>query len=409
MMNKFFRMFKFLTKQASTEAATFGDQREKQGKPSRLETDTSKSYFVAFDLEIAKVIPGDFTIWRSQRPLGISCAALQFDGYEPELWFTRSDNCEFSERMSREDSIKLVDRLAQAVDMGWKILTWNGLGFDFDILAEESGCWEVCKNLALNHVDMMFHFFCVQGYPLSLDKAAKGLGLSGKQVGMTGDLAPILWQQGKQPQVLEYVAQDVRTTMDVAKSVARCKRISWTSNRGYSQQVFLPQGWLRVTQAMKLPHPDNSWMSNPMSRNDFLQWTTESNNPVPSEKNIDLPNMRTLPSKEEYQRSSTQIYLQNTHSEDEINALLSLCNFDPDLIPSDMWEELEYHPTEDEINALLSLCNSDPDLIPSDIWEELEYHPRRNECPCPICRGTPNLDPAFLYFEELYWRSDDDE
>lgn len=57
--------------------------------------------------------------------------------------------------MSRDDAAELVNFLAEAADSGSTILTWNGL--DFDILAEESGMVEECRQLALAHVDMMFH------------------------------------------------------------------------------------------------------------------------------------------------------------------------------------------------------------------------------------------------------------
>jgi hypothetical protein len=45
----------------------------------------------------------------------------------------------------------------------YTIVTWNGTGFDFDILAEESGMLAECKGLAVNHVDMMFHVLCRLG------------------------------------------------------------------------------------------------------------------------------------------------------------------------------------------------------------------------------------------------------
>jgi hypothetical protein len=236
----------------------------------------AESNFVAFDIEIAKVIHGDFSTWRSQRPLGISCAAVLFDGCEPELWFSKTDRGGYASQMRLRDAVLLVERLVSAVDKGWKIVTWNGLGFDFNVLAEESGCWEACRDLALAHVDMMFHFFCVMGYPLSLDKAARGAGLPGKLSGMSAELAPLYWAQGKHATVLEYVAQDARTTLDLARRVTRSKSVHWTSNRGNLQYVYLPQGWLPVSEALKLPLPDNSWMSEPLFRNEFLDWTTRA-------------------------------------------------------------------------------------------------------------------------------------
>lgn len=233
--------------------------------------------FVAFDLEIARVLPGDFSLWRRYRPLGITCAALYFEGAgEPELWYSQGEGGGYAPQMSRADAARLVAHLEQAVAQGWQIVTWNGLAFDFDVLAEESGCREACKELALGHVDMMFHFFCLQGYRLALDAAARGMGLPGKTVGMSGELAPKYWQQGRQAEVLAYVAQDVRTTLDLASRAARARRLAWISKAGRPQQALLTHGWLSVHQALKLPLPDTAWMVNPTRREEFMAWMEEN-------------------------------------------------------------------------------------------------------------------------------------
>ena len=70
------------------------------------------------------------------------------------------------------------------------------MGFDLDILAEESGMTEQCQQMALNHVDMMFHFYATLGYPWGLDKAAQGMGTPGKPEGMNGALANEMWNNG---------------------------------------------------------------------------------------------------------------------------------------------------------------------------------------------------------------------
>ena len=51
------------------------------------------------------------------------------------------------------------------------------MGFDLDVVAEESGMFQECRRMARNHVDMMFHLLCLLGYGVSLDSAAKGMGL----------------------------------------------------------------------------------------------------------------------------------------------------------------------------------------------------------------------------------------
>lgn len=233
----------------------------------------SKNYqFLAFDLEIARPITGSFDDWRLHRPLGIACAAtLTADG-DLRLWHGITPQGEIADQMTADESAGLVAHLNRAVESGCTLLTWNGLAFDFDVLAEESRQPDLCKQLAINHVDMMFYIFCHKGFPLALDNAAKGMRLPGKPPGMSGELAPIYWQQGLRKQVLDYVAQDARTTLDLAHAIQAQRELRWTSKRGSPQFLPLPAGLLTVRQALDLPEPDTSWMSRPMSRRRFIDW-----------------------------------------------------------------------------------------------------------------------------------------
>jgi hypothetical protein len=134
--------------------------------------------YLAFDIEIAAEIPEGATDWKEYRPLGITCAAtLPGDG-DPSLWFGIEEHPNLAPRMTREEVCDLVRYLQSAVAKGYTILTWNGLSFDFDVIAEESGMHAECAELALHHVDMMFHVFCLRGHYLGLDKVANGTGLT---------------------------------------------------------------------------------------------------------------------------------------------------------------------------------------------------------------------------------------
>jgi len=86
---------------------------------------------------------------------------------------------------------------------GHTILTWNGLEFDLDILAEECQDKALRKDLAklaLNHTDIFFAIFSETGSMVSLDAAAKGMGIPGKAYGLTGEDAPKLWRQSREMQ-----------------------------------------------------------------------------------------------------------------------------------------------------------------------------------------------------------------
>ena len=229
--------------------------------------------YAAFDLETAAEIP-DGDDWREHRPMGITCAAL----YAPELgdpitWYGTNGGGEIADLMAPENLGVMIRQLENLQNhQGYTILTWNGLGFDFDVLAEESGMTQECRDLAMGHVDMMFHFFCKQGYPLGLDTAAKGMEVEGKTEGMDGGLAVQMWREGERERVIDYCAQDVRSTLAVARACEEKGKLSWTSRTGRSQSLSLRVGWLTVRQALKIPRPDTGWMDEPIPRESFTQW-----------------------------------------------------------------------------------------------------------------------------------------
>ncbi len=226
--------------------------------------------YLGFDIETARLPEGD---WRSCRPLGISCAAtLLGDSREPVLWHGGDRACP-ADRMSREEAAALVRYLEERTKQGYTLVTWNGVGFDLDVLAEESGMWKECKQLALAHVDMMFHVLCKLGYGVSLNAAARGMGLEEKPEGMNGKLAPALWAEGKREEVLRYVGQDVRTTLDLARACEGCGELRWVARSGRFRTMPLPEGWLAVKEALLLPLPDTSWMAEPWPREKFTGWT----------------------------------------------------------------------------------------------------------------------------------------
>jgi hypothetical protein len=229
--------------------------------------------YLAFDIETAKDVPGDDFNWRPHRPLGISCAAtLASDDESPRLWYGKLEGGTPSPRMSIEDVSQLVEYLSEMMADGYTILTWNGLGFDFDVLAEESRSKPLCTQIALDHVDMMFHLVCSLGYPVSLQKAADGMGLPGKPTGMTGLIAPRCWADGEHQKVLNYVSQDVRTALEIGRACERSRQFQWITQRGQKKSLPLAAGWLTVRDAMALPQPDTSWMTKPLSRSEFSGW-----------------------------------------------------------------------------------------------------------------------------------------
>ena len=232
--------------------------------------------YLAFDIETAKDVPGEDFNWRPHRPLGVSCAAtLACGSSEVMLWHGKKSDGTPAAQMSRDDVLGLVQYLCKMAKDGFTILTWNGLGFDFDILAEEAASPAHCKECALGHVDMMFHIVCSLGYPVALDKGAQGMGFPGKPAGMTGLQAPKLWAQGRHQEVLDYVSQDVRMAMQIAEAAEKRRKFEWITRKGTKSNMPLAKGWLTVSEALHV-YFDTSWMSNPLKRRDFMSWLPAS-------------------------------------------------------------------------------------------------------------------------------------
>ncbi len=243
----------------------------------------------AFDLEIAASLPDGCKDWREFRPLGITCAACQADylthpadPLNPYFWV--AGDVQYPERrpMIQHEAATLVSGLMGVIGRGYTIVTWNGLSFDFNVLAEESGMYEECVELALNHVDMMFIVVTLRGHYLGLDKAAKGMGIQGKlkQVtlndgttlkDMTGGKAPSLWREGQYQAVLDYLADDVRSTLELAQAIESQKYIKWTAQSGNKQKLDIPKLYT-VKECLELPEFIPKWGSRLVDREDMMEW-----------------------------------------------------------------------------------------------------------------------------------------
>lgn len=233
---------------------------------------------VAFDLEIANELPEGETDWKRHAPLGISIAAVRKNDRTAFVWNP--------DRLDRNQAEALVAGLEAIVHEGHKIVTWNGCGFDFHILAIESGEYERCAHLALNHVDLMLHVVTLRGHYLGLDRALDGAGLprkthtvmlrDGTEIhDMGGALAPKYWAAGEYDAVHTYLEGDVTQTQALADATLATGKISWISAKGKPNTVHVHKtnGRLAtVHELFALEEPDTSWMGNPPTRRQFIDW-----------------------------------------------------------------------------------------------------------------------------------------
>lgn len=94
--------------------------------------------FLAFDIETAKVLPDAVGDLLAERPLGIACAAaFSAETGWKKTWHGGMPGMP-TNQMSVEKAAELVAELESLVAEGYTLVTWNGLSFDFNVLAEES-------------------------------------------------------------------------------------------------------------------------------------------------------------------------------------------------------------------------------------------------------------------------------
>lgn len=231
--------------------------------------------FLSFDIEITNELPEG-----EDQDLSLiipSTAAICTDYIDCKYF----DN---DPHMTVETANKLVDEMLQYQRDDYKVLTWNGLSFDLQLLGLYSGRIDDCARIALNHVDMMFLVVCQKGFWLGLDKALQGAKIEGKLHSVTlndgkeynqmsGKSAPILWRNKEFSAVRTYLRVDIEQPLKLARYIEETGYIRWIANSG--KLNLLKTDLFTVKEALKLPLVDTSWMKSPKPREHFYKWIPE--------------------------------------------------------------------------------------------------------------------------------------
>ncbi len=198
---------------------------------------------------------------------------------------TELDNTKFYDDepyMTKNTAKVLVLDMLKQYHLGYIPFTWNGLSFDFQLLAHYSGLYEECATLALNGIDAMFLVVAHNGYFLGLDKALAGANIQGKLktvsfadgtevTDMSGAKAPLFWRNGEYQAVRDYLEGDVVQPLKLARYLELKKAIRWTSASG--KPMTLRTELLSVKEALKqIPVPNTSWMEKPKLRHEYYNW-----------------------------------------------------------------------------------------------------------------------------------------
>lgn len=233
--------------------------------------------WLAFDVETAKPAPRERS---GSHALGITCIGECVWPSRKLVWkpdFDVQTGC-YEPAMSAEQVRFFCKYLVDMYEMGYTIVTINGLAFDFRVLAEESrdeAVYSDMQKLALNHFDPTFLVLCERGFPIGMQAMADGFALPGKTGGMDGIKAVQMWGSGArvdQERVLKYVERDAETTYALALKIAEASAIRWITRKGRLNRHATT---LRlVHDCLRKAVPDVSWMTGEdrPTRREFANW-----------------------------------------------------------------------------------------------------------------------------------------
>jgi len=230
--------------------------------------------YLAFDIEIAKLLPEGAQDWFAHRPLGITCAAtLASDSDELQLWYGLTGDGQPANRMNRPEVAELIRFLGKKAAEGYSILTWNGLSFDFRVLADETGEFERLRATGPqphrhDAPRLLPAWLSHRSRPCS-----QGGGPGGQTAGHGRRAGSPLLGRGKAPGGAR-LRGPRRTHHARPGPPLRGTRLLALDHAQWPAEDDAPtRGWLSVQEALALPEPDTSWMSNPWPRSKFTAWT----------------------------------------------------------------------------------------------------------------------------------------
>jgi hypothetical protein len=216
---------------------------------------------LAFDFELDKPVEleEDENFWDEQArrhatpgidPFYISVAGLliqDHNGRMSQPWYGITPLGDTASHMSVDDLNKFLLQIVSHAKMGFPIVTWNGTGFDWRILADLTGQHDLVKQLALGSYDPCYQH-----------------------------LIPVLWQLGNFQEVLNYVEQDVVVLADVVEQSFKKNGLMRVTKTG--SVSFNPYKYgklLSVRRLLGMPEANHPEDEHYISRKGFDEWLTQ--------------------------------------------------------------------------------------------------------------------------------------
>ena len=226
-------------------------------------------------LSIATIMPiRSADRWRQYLPVGPACAGTSATN-EEKVWYGYDSANETATAMTERDAAKLVDYLQQMTSDGYTIATWNGMGFDWPALAKQSRKLQECRQLALDHVDMMYQVLCTKGFCIKDESAAAGMRIPLKTGAEYDNDKPAQWSEDHPQTILVVCNLRADLILRLSMEGQRTQRLRWVSRNGRRNDMRLDGGWKTVREAREFPKPDTSLFHDPMPRSLFDEWLSE--------------------------------------------------------------------------------------------------------------------------------------
>lgn len=230
-----------------------------------------KSNVIAFDIEIAnefELKPGeDLDIYG---PFDISVAASTTVDRSVRHWYARDSAGKPARQIDAALARDVLTFLRGEQQRGACVCAWNGMAFDLRWLGHVADDARLAAQVALDLYDPMFQFVARRGFPISLAAVADGMGIT-ETKSMSGADAPGEWARGNHQRVLDYVAGDCRLTRDVVERILARREVRWRTRKGTISSEPIAK-LERVRDVMRMPPPDQSWMSDPKPWPSWFGW-----------------------------------------------------------------------------------------------------------------------------------------
>ena len=229
---------------------------------------------LSFDIEISDVFElGRHEDMEKYAPFHVSVAATAVHDGEERVWISEDEEARPTVNLTQQRANELLEYLDAMQQKDFMVCAWNGLGFDLKWLGYHADDRTLAARIALKIYDPMFQLFNQTGYPVGLAKVAEGMGIAQKKQ-MAGADAPKLWRAGKHQVVMDYVLGDCQIINQIVLAIQKAKRVRWVTAKGDVSSK--PMSRLKpVEEVIEDPDPDQSWMSTPLLKSKFYEWTVE--------------------------------------------------------------------------------------------------------------------------------------